>query len=720
MRLNLKKTVNVIIFLALFAYSAFGQEYNYNERPRIPAKHIKLDHTAFGGVLSSADTDVQKALDSIDDMVISTIGPMTADIDMNSHKLTGLSVPASNGDSIRATAKITETILENLYDIRLQYDADYTLLTSAISGTTYKIPVLNNYSFQKPVIDKDTTVLPASPTKGDRYLLYSSPLVSYTKSLLHFNGSDGSTTFTDEINKSWSGVGTAQLDTAQKKFDTASLLLDGNSDYITTTDSDDWNFGAGDFTVDFWVRFNSITGYQFFYTHYQDVNNRFFIYKTDAHKLAIGGYAGSVNKGEFVMTNAWSGLATNTWYHLAFVRSGSNAYIFIDGVSQALTQVAAFSTYGDITASLDIGRYITASPYYFNGWMDEFRVSKGIARWTAGFSVPTEEYGDEMIGDAGSIVEYNGSTWDEVTATEGIITWVQDENLYYCYNGSTWDIGAIHARSHAITSTSDHTSSATSGRILKADSNGLPINATNTDTDVADAVTKKHTQNTDTKIIAGDTEVAITDAGTGVIAMKVDNAVQVNVYDGKIEPNTDNDVDLGSSSKEYKDGYIDGILYADAISMVNQIDEFSTDGTMAGNSATAVPTEQATKTYTDSFNKFSVGSFSRDLSTADGDVSYTGLGFTPKAISFVFSWVGNCIGQGFDDGATHASHVSYGSAAPTYIGNSWSVSIAGLNAAGSAIRTGYVKSFDADGFTITWAGNSGMTGTLNVSYKAER
>jgi hypothetical protein len=55
-------------------------------------------------------------------------------------------------------------------------------------------------------------------------------------------------------------------------------------------------------------------------------------------------------------------------------------------------------------------------------------------------------------------------------------------------------ISKKHTQSHAITSTSDHTSSATSGKMLKADANGLPVNATNTDTEVADAVTKKQSK----------------------------------------------------------------------------------------------------------------------------------------------------------------------------------------------------------------------------------
>ena len=63
-------------------------------------------------------------------------------------------------------------------------------------------------------------------------------------------------------------------------------------------------------------------------------------------------------------------------------------------------------------------------------------------------------------------------------------------------------VTASHARSHVITGTSDHTSTATSGQMLKANVNGLPIDATNTDTDVADAVTKKHTANADTDLDA--------------------------------------------------------------------------------------------------------------------------------------------------------------------------------------------------------------------------
>jgi hypothetical protein len=80
---------------------------------------------------------------------------------------------------------------------------------------------------------------------------------SYTVSLLHMNGTDGSLAFTDESSKIWSPAGNVQIDTAQSKFDGASGFFDGNGDYIETADSEDFNIGAGDFTVDFWFRKNA-------------------------------------------------------------------------------------------------------------------------------------------------------------------------------------------------------------------------------------------------------------------------------------------------------------------------------------------------------------------------------------------------------------------------------------------------------------------------------
>ena len=64
-----------------------------------------------------------------------------------------------------------------------------------------------------------------------------------TKSLLHFDGANNSTTFTDETGKTWTAHGNAKISTAQYKFPTGSGLFDGTGDYIDTPDHADFNFG---------------------------------------------------------------------------------------------------------------------------------------------------------------------------------------------------------------------------------------------------------------------------------------------------------------------------------------------------------------------------------------------------------------------------------------------------------------------------------------------
>ena len=174
------------------------------------------------------------------------------------------------------------------------------------------------------------------------------------------------------------------------KFGHSALYLDGVNSYVTVPDTDDWDFGIGNWTIDCWINFSSTTGYQIIVEHYQDADNRWFVAKTDAHKLTIYFVKGTVVKGWYVMSSAFT-FATGQWYHIAFIRNGAGALIFIDGVSQALTKTTAFADVNTLTGNLLIG---AGEGMYVTGCIDEFRISKGIARWTdTGFTPPTREYG---------------------------------------------------------------------------------------------------------------------------------------------------------------------------------------------------------------------------------------------------------------------------------------------------------------------------------------
>jgi len=207
--------------------------------------------------------------------------------------------------------------------------------------------------------------------------------------------SSGSTTYPTA--KVVTPNGNAQIDTSQSKLGGASGLFDGTGDYLTIPDSADWNFGSGNFTVDFWIRFTSIATAQHMVEQYVDGTHFWELHKRSnllSNKLEFKAYKsdGSV-AGNYVMTNAWS-LSIFTWYHLAAVRSGASFYIFIDGVPQALTETTAFGTnaIGDLAASLYIGEMPNNTLEVW-GRYDEVRISKG-ARWTSNFSasLPTVRY----------------------------------------------------------------------------------------------------------------------------------------------------------------------------------------------------------------------------------------------------------------------------------------------------------------------------------------
>jgi len=208
----------------------------------------------------------------------------------------------------------------------------------------------------------------------------------YTKSLLHFDGADASTTFTDESGKTWTNGGDAQIDTAQSVFGGASGLFDGNEDYIITSAAlADFNMQtAGDWTVDFRIRPTSVAG-----TH----TIAHFHKTADVRGLHIysNGTALLVDNGSTASGISAGTIAINTWYHVAVTRQSGTTKLWLDGT---LIDSEAAQDYGDNDSYCMIGRYYGgAATGEFAGHVDEFRVSKGIARWTANFTPPTRAYG---------------------------------------------------------------------------------------------------------------------------------------------------------------------------------------------------------------------------------------------------------------------------------------------------------------------------------------
>lgn len=220
----------------------------------------------------------------------------------------------------------------------------------------------------------------------DDFLPAVDPLV---KALLHFNGVNGSTTFIDETGRTWAANGAAALATGNKKFGTASLGLTTTS-YASAADSDDFHLSTLDWTFDFWIRFASLAGTQNLISQNQDANNWMDMWVSDSGtKLWFQHNSGGVATASLYGTTAF---AINTWYHVAFERFSNICLVFIDGVSKTITvnTTIAGKNLSNLNAPLYINTFNGSNG--LSGWIDEFRFSKEIARWTTNFTPPADEY----------------------------------------------------------------------------------------------------------------------------------------------------------------------------------------------------------------------------------------------------------------------------------------------------------------------------------------
>ncbi len=212
--------------------------------------------------------------------------------------------------------------------------------------------------------------------------------------LIHANGTNASTVFTDDngIGRSQTGIsaiGNAQISTAQSKFGGASALFDGTGDYLIA--SPKVNLTQTDnFTIECWIRVPNISG----------------------EKVILSSFfnGGSYNGWSLEIENAtvkwWNGsswnsfnssIAANTWYHIAIVSTAGSTKMYQEGVLQTTTSTLD-GNFNNTTTPFYIG-IIDGFSRAMNGWIDEIRVSSSV-RYTANFTPSTTAF----VNDANTLL----------------------------------------------------------------------------------------------------------------------------------------------------------------------------------------------------------------------------------------------------------------------------------------------------------------------------
>jgi hypothetical protein len=230
--------------------------------------------------------------------------------------------------------------------------------------------------------------------------------------LMHFNGADGSTTFTDSSASAHalSADGNAQIDTAESVFGGASGLFDASGDAVTASAvSSDFDFGTGGFTIEARIRFSSISA-NINYTIASTYDS--WTLSTCAFHLLYR-YNSATGDGQFrffhvnpsssqILTTFSMGvgnqLAANTWYAIAISCDGAGVVngfkLFIDGAQVDSSKTLDAAGIKNATLSMRIGasRFIGSISDVHNGWIDELRITKGAGRYSASYTPATSEF----------------------------------------------------------------------------------------------------------------------------------------------------------------------------------------------------------------------------------------------------------------------------------------------------------------------------------------
>ena len=190
-------------------------------------------------------------------------------------------------------------------------------------------------------------------------------------------------------------VGNTTASNTQRKFLTSSsVYFDGTGDNIDISDNTDlFQFGSGDFTIEGWYKADTTSG-----DHYIiDFSGGTFNAGTTHFGINI--YQGNWRAGGFddklvggVGSGVNTGIDTTTWHHFALVHASQNLKYYIDG-----TQIGStVSTTGDTFncgSTVSIGGYHTGGLFNWDGYLQDFRITKGLARYTSNFTPPTAEFG---------------------------------------------------------------------------------------------------------------------------------------------------------------------------------------------------------------------------------------------------------------------------------------------------------------------------------------
>jgi len=224
------------------------------------------------------------------------------------------------------------------------------------------------------------------PSAGSPLVLYKPDPDLNTKLLMHFDNLGDASQYKRGAATAAGGAVTTNI-TPTPFGGSRGLYLNGTNSYITYPDHADWSIGD-DYTIDMWIWIQAWppAGQAACLATHWAGDGWLLMLLSDGNMTMLQRQAAA--GGDYSVYAAAPGLTINTWHHIAFVRAGRINKIYVDGVGGPPLTTPVLPV---VSSLLYVGM-LAGTSYPFNGYIDELRITKDRALWTANFTPPNAPY----------------------------------------------------------------------------------------------------------------------------------------------------------------------------------------------------------------------------------------------------------------------------------------------------------------------------------------
>ena len=354
---------------------------------------------------SSIDTTVTTSAEAQITRVLNAEATATADTSAEANLSYSVNASATATAESNADAQITRVISASATatanssaeaNFGITFNAGITGEATVVNADLYRIATMQGSLIAEAritnalltTVHNVTASVTGAATVTNSNLQLFDPYFANVSVLLHGTGTNNQTTFTDSSSNALSITrgGNTVISTSRFKFNTSSILFPQTaSDVLNIANSGTLFQFTGNFTIEGFVNLDTNSVDKSFYVISNVAVNTFLAFNIDGTNFNI--YLNSVSPSSVIS----HGMSVDIWYHIAMVRNGSIITLYVDGVSKGTISNSATLGFASGSSGLNrLGGGLNDAMY-----IDEFRITKGVARYTTGFTPPSREFLDQ-------------------------------------------------------------------------------------------------------------------------------------------------------------------------------------------------------------------------------------------------------------------------------------------------------------------------------------